>query len=368
MKKTIAIFAAFALVFGFAATTMAADWNFYGSARMTTFSYNLAKEAPSNPMTPAYDDRDTAWALQGNSRIGATVSNGDVGGAFEYGTGVNVRKLYGTWNFGAGELLVGQTYTPITSLLSNQVFNGDNGLLNIGELYAGRQPMIQFSFSGFKVAFISPTVTAGAGPYVADTDTTLPKIEAAYQFSSDMFFVKPYVGWNSNDVVTATDQTKGIDSYVAGVAGGVTFGPAQIKANIYMAQNPVSYGATAATAGAPADAVTVGGIGGTPVWTGTDFEDMDEMGGLILAMFKINDMLGVEGGIAYKAQSLDIPGTKIERKVMAYYAQLPITLADGVFIVPEVGMYDFGDLEVTGLPDTELGSVTYFGAKWQINF
>jgi hypothetical protein len=59
MKKTIAILAAFALVFGFVATTMAADWNFYGSARMTTFSQSYSKEAPSNPMAPTYDDRDT---------------------------------------------------------------------------------------------------------------------------------------------------------------------------------------------------------------------------------------------------------------------------------------------------------------------
>jgi hypothetical protein len=369
MKKSVAILAAFALVAGFAATAAAADWSFYGSARMTTFSSTLSEEAPSNPMGPTYDDTDTAWALQGNSRIGATVSAGDVGGGFEYGTGVNVRKLYGTWNFGGGELLVGQTYTPVTSLLSNQVYNGDNGLLNIGELYAGRQPMIQLTFGGFKVALISPSATTGSGFPNIDTDTTLPKIEAAYKFSTDMFYVKPYVGYNSIDEVNAADLDESVDSYVAGVAGQVAVGPATIKANFYMAQNPVAYGATSATAGAPTDAVTGTVVGaGTPIWNGTSFVDMDEMGGLLMASFKINDMIGLEAGIAYKNQEYDDAGTTAEREVMAYYLQLPITLADGVYIIPEIGQYDFGDLEQTGLADVDLGDLSYIGAKWMINF
>jgi len=391
MKKTIVIFAALALVFGFAATTMAADWNFYGSARVTTFSYSLDKDAPANPMPATYDDTDTTWALQGNSRVGATVSNGDVGGGFEYGTGVNVRKLYGTWNFGSGQLLVGQTYTPITSLLSNQVGNGDNGLLNVGEMYAGRQPMLQLTMGGFQVALISPSVaslTAGTGTLTTgglvltgatgtksiygmtavDTDVTIPKIELAYKFSTDMFWVKPYVGYQTYDAVTATDTSESIDAYVGGVAGAVTFGPATVKANIYMAQNPVAYGATSATAGAPADAVPAG----VPVWNATknEFDDYDEFGGLLMVGFKINDMLGAELGYAYKKGDRDTGASKTEYTNMAYYAQLPITLADGVFIVPEIGYYDFGDAEVTGAGagKTERGSQTYFGAKWQINF
>ena len=82
------------------------------------------------------------WGLQSNSRIGVTVSNGAVGGGFEYGTGVNVRKLYGIWNFGAGTLLVGQTYVPISIFLSNQVFDADADLLAWGAIYKGRRLII----------------------------------------------------------------------------------------------------------------------------------------------------------------------------------------------------------------------------------
>jgi len=53
-------------------------------------------------------------------------------------------------------------------------------------------------------------------------------------------------------------------------------------------------------------------------------------------------------------------------KMSAWYVNAPITLAKGVFIVPEVGMYDFHDSAVTA--NLDLKDFTYFGARWQINF
>jgi hypothetical protein len=47
------------------------------------------------------------------------------------------------------------------------------------------------------------------------------------------------------------------------------------------------------------------------------------------------------------------------------YGQAVITLAPGVFLIPEVGYFDFGD----DLQDDEdRGSQWYAGAKWQIDF
>jgi len=365
MKKTLVIFAAIALVFGFAATTMAADWNFYGHSRMTTFYSTFDQKAPSGGMfAQGKSDTDVTWALQGNSRIGATVSNGDVGGGFEYGTGVNVRKLYGTWNFGSGTLLVGQTYTPITHFITNQVYNGDNGLFNVGEVYAGRQPMLQLTFGGLKIAFISPSVAA-AGTYgspAVDTDVMLPKLEANYNYKTDMWFFDVYGGYETYDMVSSTDDSKSVDAYLLGVDGGMTFGAATIKANLYMGQNLVAYGATSATAGLPTDAAPAG----RPVWNGTEFDDDAEYGAVIAFSYKFSDMVGAEAGIGYKKNSLD-DAADTEYTNMAYYLQVPITLAPGVFVVPEIGMYDFGDME-TNVAKTDRGDLTYFGAKWQINF
>jgi len=138
MKKLTVSLAVVALAFVFVGTAMAADWNFYGSARVGTWYFSRSSEvgaiaAPSttsaggvaalsnvtgiNKTTGSADgnsDLDLRHTLQPNARIGATISSGNVSGRFEYGTGVNARILRGTWNFGSGELLVGQTYTPIS--------------------------------------------------------------------------------------------------------------------------------------------------------------------------------------------------------------------------------------------------------------
>lgn len=383
MKKLYVSMAVVALAFVFVGSAVAADWNFYGSARMSTFYTNLDKEANGT----ANDDTDLGHDLQGNSRIGATVQSGAVGGGFEYGTGVNVRKLFGTWNFGSGELLVGQTYTPVTLLLSNQVYNGDNGLLNGGEFYAGRQPMLQLKFGGFKFALVNPevaaltstttsTVAAAPGtvtsvtatsllgrPGVTETDVTLPKLELAYRFKGDAWFAQIYGGYQTYDGADAADNGKSITSYVVGVGGAYSWSMVTLKANIYTAQNPTQYGATTATAGAPAGSAYL-----DPAWNGTDYEDATNMGGLLMAGFTFNDTIGLELGVGYSASERDVSGIKTEKTVMTYYVQLPITLADGVFIVPEIGNYDFGDLKVTGAADTKLGSLLYYGFKTQINF
>ena len=380
MKKTIAIFAAFALVLGFAGTALAADWNFYGSSRVATFWTTTDDESvnntlPISPTAPATspfkridDDTDVTWALQGNARIGATVSNGDVGGGFEYGSGPNLRKLYGTWNFGAGEMMVGQNYTPTDLFLSNQVFAGDNDLLGVGQFYNGRNPMIQFKFGGFKVAFVTPVLglgaAAGTGFTAVDTDVMLPKLELSYKFSSDMFWVEPIFGYQTYDLVNVTDASKSVDAYVFGAYAGVNFGPGSVKFGAYLAQNTGAYGAFQ---GYQALATL---NGGNPIFANGELQDNDELGGVVVGTFTINDMLALEVGFGYKENKVDVVGTELKTKNMSYYVNLPITLADGVFITPEIGVFDHGDFE-TGVPaigDLPQGQDTYFGAKWQINF
>jgi hypothetical protein len=44
-------------------------------------------------------------------------------------------------------------------------------------------------------------------------------------------------------------------------------------------------------------------------------------------------------------------------------------LAPGVYIAPEVGFYDYGEISFkNNLPNIDLGNLWYVGAKWQIDF
>jgi hypothetical protein len=369
MKKLFVCALAVAMVFAFTAPTMAADWNFYGSARFDTFSHDNSKEVTGT----GYSDADTQWTTASNARIGANVSAGDVGGRFEYGPTPNLRLLYGTWNFGAGTLIVGQDYTPIAEFYSNQVDGGDADLLAYGMAYDGRRSQIKLRFGAFDIAFIQPnvvgpttgvttTTTAGvvtgvaltAFPAATDTDTTLPKIAMSYKFSTDMFSVKPYLGWQSFEFNNGTgDNTESLTSLVYGVGGKVNFGPAYIAANIMGGTNLGNYGLASASAAGAA-------------WTGTQLKDNTTIAYAAVIGFKASDMFTVEGGYGYTHSEIDF-ATKVEDEASSYYVNCTINLAPGVMLVPEIGKYDNGEWKTAGMT-VDKGDVTYFGAKWQIDF
>jgi len=229
MRKLFVLLAAVVFVVAFTVPAMAADWGFYGSARMTTFN-NDVTPAGVNPQS----DEDLIWDMQGNSRIGANVKAGAIGGKFEYGTGggnANIRQLFGTWNFGGGTLLLGQTYTPVFGLYSNQVWGSDNDLFAYGGIYSGRKPMIQLAMGPLKIALVKPNTPGGTVTGASDTDTTMPKLEVAYSFKAGPVSLKPMFGYNSYDeTVPATQKSYGLDSYILGIGFSAGFGAAYVRA------------------------------------------------------------------------------------------------------------------------------------------
>jgi hypothetical protein len=339
---------------------MAADWNFYGSARFATFSNDVDPQVAG-----VESDTDTLWAVQGNSRIGATVSAGDVGGGFEYGSGPNLRKLYGTWNFGAGTLLIGQTYTPIAEFYSNQVWASDEDLLSNGMAYHARRGQIRLTFGGFDLAFVTPVTqaslitTAGTTVTSGDNDTTLPQIVASYKFATDMFSVKPYLGWATYDFTTGVltaNQQESVDSLVYGVGGKVNFGPAYVAANVWGGTNAGNFGMYMATNGNAVVNATNGKV-----------EDNTTLAYAGVVGFKASDMFTIEGGYGASNSEVDVAGVKVEDTSFSYYINCVVNLAPGVFIVPEFGKYSLDEIKTAGVSVKE-AETTYFGAKWQINF
>jgi len=101
--------------------------------------------------------------------------------------------------------------------------------------------------------------------------------------------------------------------------------------------------------------------GSTATFDGTN--DNKAMNIQVVAGFKASDTMNLEAGYGSSTNEQDVSGAEAD-DISCVYAQANITLADGFFIVPEIGMVDFGQ-DNTG---TEEGTVTYFGAKWQMNF
>jgi hypothetical protein len=368
MKKLIVILAVIAMVGAFTATTMAAEWNLYGSARMATF---WVSDDPGGVGSSSSDNLN--WDLQGNSRIGANVKfNDSIAGRFEYGSGPNLRLLYGTYNFDGGQILIGQQYAPSTSFYSDSVYDGDGDLLGVGQFYIGRVPMIQLSMAGFKVALIKPSTFTSivapiydpvamtysylpSGRVTTDTEVKLPKIEVSYAYKTDQFFVDVFAGYQTFDqkfddgVDVCFDDS--VDSWVAGIGGGVNFGAMYLKAGVHISQNQGQYGAYNPV-----------GMFDEAVYDGAKMVDNDGFGYLVVLGFKASDSVNIEAG--YGSETNELDGAYHEDETIQYYANLTYTITPGFFVVPEIGMIDRKN-DVMG---DDAGDITYGGIKWQINF
>ncbi len=345
MRKSIFLIAILLFILLFPFTVVAADWNFYGSARVTTFV--------SDNDVPAGNDTTTLeHTLQSNARIGARVKVNDaIGGRFEYSASVSIRHLYGTWNFDSGEILVGQTYSPLNIWYSKSVYRNDRILLNYGSAYSGRHPMVRFRFGDFQIAAVepeSPLLNAPAGSF---TEVTFPKIEAKYDLKLEKVLFSFAGGFNTYELTdTATGIAHDVDSYILAIGGKVIFGSLQVCGNFWVGENVGSYGLP----NAPVD---------EPAISGNTLVHNDAYGFTIVISNKMNDMFSFEAGYGHTEAELDDAVSNEDTEVQ-YYVQSTITFVPGVFIVPEIGVVD-GKQDASGNEDTE---TVYYGLKWQINF
>jgi len=204
-------------------------------------------------------------------------------------------------------------------------------------------------------------VTAG------DVNEYIPKIEVGWGMAFDTWNFNLMGGFNAYEIEDVTSnkdkKTNDIDvySYVVGGDIGWNFGPGYVKAALSYGQNIGNAGWSIAS-GVNGRAGTY--QGGIASWDGDDdTDDVDTFMGALVGGIKVSDMLSFEGGIGYRSDDLDAKGAE-KTQPWAVYVQSVIALAPGVYVIPEVGYYDFDDT----VDDKDAGDLFYLGAKWQINF
>jgi hypothetical protein len=348
MLRTILPGLIFALTLAVAAAlpaelVWAAEWNFYGMGRMATFGTRHGEGA--DPQV----DRDTIWGLQSGSLLRTRAYQDVAGSRFGIDAGTGLHHLFGTWGYGDGELLLGQSETPLAAFFSgDQVYNNGKMLPDNGQVFNGRRPMIQLRLATFKVALIdlhavSDLDTGG------DVDVTWPKLEISYQVVKDNAFVDLFGGYQTYALQTDTCSLD-IDAYIYGIGGGMTLGPAYMRAGVYAAQNQGQYGLSSQAFDSAA-------------FVDDRLANNDAIGGLAVAGYKLSDYVTFEAGFGMTRHELD-DGISHPDETAIYYLNAVVCLAPGVFIVPELGQYDFMK-DPTG---SDEGALTYFGAKWEISF
>jgi|GEM_PF-475770 len=412
MKKLTVFYVALVMIFSAlpAVAQDKADWAFYGSVRMWTawesvdantppqlssqgatgsFFQNATSKARAFSIgTTTYDDADLAWLLQSNSRIGARVKWGNVGGAFEYGSGPNLRLLFGTWNFGPGTLLVGQDYGSYDYRVSNVCGPGGaecNGI-GLGSIYAGRTPQLALIMGGFRAslempaqnASFSPTTTrpilpttllltnnqTTAGTGFIETDITIPRLAAKYSFNAGpgQFFVGgQYYSYKEVYGVAGREVENTVDGWTLGAGTKLAFGPFYTNATVQYGYNPNNAGSGPATL-YPSVQLYSSALDKS--------EDAEYLAAQLILGFKLNDSMAFEGGIIWQNGEVQSPTSQVsfEQSTYTYYIQMTWSPVKNVFIVPEIGIIDYNKLKSSDSADLNYGNLTWFGIKWQINF
>ena len=353
MKKCIGVAGVIALVMAFwTVTASAANWNFYGSARVSTYFTSVDK--PTGDTSSNFEQ-----GLQTNSRLGARVKSGNIRGRFEFGhdDDVTIRHLYGEWRFGGGSLTVGQTTTPFNIFTSNQVFgegaaSGDTNLLKWGGTYVGREAMIQLKLGNFKIALVEPGFDdLNYTSTTSEIKTRMPKIEAKYRFYFDKGQLDVAALYNTYELHRlSTDERWNVHSLLLSVGGKLDLGAMTLSGSVWAGQNP-----------------GVTGIWNTPLDTprivSGELVDCDGLGLTLVGAYEFNDMLRFEAGYGYTAAERDHSNYQKDAEA-SYYVQARITLAEGVMITPEIGMVD----ELRSSSGKAQNETLYGGIQWRIDF
>lgn len=363
MKKLFAVL----LVLLMAAPAIAADWNFYGSARVTTFYSVIERQN-------AVNDTDLDHRLQNNSRIGANVKADKISGRFELalraagegiGSGdqtVNTRLMYGDWNFADKSFLrVGKELSILDMTdVSNQVFGSDNDLTGLAPS-ANRTSGVSLGIGGFRFALVQPTTTPawGAAGNNQQNDAKWPKLEAAYTLPIGKDFSFGVGAGFQN--VEATNAVNGemeyINSWTVNAKALAAIGAFYAKAAVF-------YGENMANANWGTGGVSQNNNYATASYDGDDLKDAVSYGVGGSVGLNFSDTLSCEVGGGYRIDD-NKAAEESDVNTWAVYGQITWKIAPGFKVTPEVGYFANQDNFTTG--DSGHWDA-YAGLQWRIDF
>jgi len=382
MKKLIVILAVIAMVGAFTATAMA-DVSLYGSARFRTYYADVDSGAAG-----VDSDKDLEWRMGHLTRFGANFKSDKITGKFEMdaragGAGatgnieadsgasrlgnMRLRHLWGEYDFGAGKFMIGQNYPLYDAPVSGiNYFSG--GLQPLGGMGydVARTSQVRLTFGDFRLAFLPPdtskTVPAGTNTIgYSEINTTFPKVEVRYDMKMDAFALNFIGGWQTYEIEdynhgtgAGSGNTEDVNSYVLGFRGKFNFGPGYAGVGLTYRVNGNNYGAWTVSTHE------------SPIFQGNDLKDASAFGAVAALGWKINDMITLEASYAMLNTEVDTDLDN-EDDSQAYGLIAQITLAPGVYVIPEIIYDDRKDVIDNGVT-TEQGDRTIFGVFWRIDF
>lgn len=395
MKKSIISASLVAATLGLSVPAMALDVTPYGAIRVGTwwtssqyYAYPATATANSPKPGTIQNDADFTLDLQGDSLVGIRVKEGDFSAVAEMGAynpkarqnGVELRLLFGEWNFGEGKLRVGYAPSPYV-FRSEQVYDSDGGFNGYASLWDGRYAQIKLTMNNGLYLTLMKQSVGGTGSYfttntVGGWQNTAFNM-TAYSYAStntnfDTYFPKTIAGYEgkagivtygggaagnlykvtqtNNDVVASKDE---IYSYLLFAHATVDLAPIQLKFHGYTGQN---VGNLMANGAAPGNGTQLGSY-----YNAGRKKNCYTYGGWGQVGYTLNNKIKMFTGVAYESNEMKNRATDDR---MSAFANLQYTVTKNFKIVPEFS-YLNDMLSSTGQKEPRVYAA---GIKWEMTF
>ena len=299
-----------------------------------------------------------------------------------------VRFAYGWWDISPSfQIMAGKSSTPFSPLNPSQLIGTRSGSVNIigvgyGDYYAGRFAQVRGTFKFGKVArlavaLVDPNgaLSAGGsyGPWGTlgtdyQSNTKIPRIDIGVPIYLGPISIYPGLMYQHRTVDLVNPASAGVNNDVdtiigsLGVKGG--FGPFGFSAEVNYGQN---WGNSRGLAGA-SPPVGISSAIITTVGGSSEINDADTYSFWVDLNYKFGPITPHVMFGQMKTNNKTSWGAKTEAKSSMVGFSVPIDLAKGFRIRPEVMWYDDGDVKTDGLASSPKGKYMIAGVQFQITF
>ena len=292
------------------------------------------------------------FGVQGNSHIGFNVSADKFKAKVEFGanepdntvaTLTPLRFFWGSYDTGAGTILIGKANTPTTDIFSTGVLNTDTAFNGFGGLSTStRRLQAQYNVAGLSLALISDYLGENIAITEATANHTMPRIALSYTINGDkapLFQIAgTYKHFDRTSLIGASTLASTLpkgyaDAWHISVGTKPTFGNSFVSLFAHYGKNQHFYGETNTF-------YNVGtfnheGVGGIDFDEGSN-HDIKRAGGHAELGIGLSKDANLTFGLGYQETFGDVVG---RYKSWAAFVQLPYKVSANFTFTPVVGWF-----------------------------